>query len=42
MKTQKKDSILYEPPFCEVLCVAPQRVICDSQIEHVGEDEGEW
>ena len=33
---------VYESPDCEVLFVDTQKVICDSDTEHVGEDEGEW
>ena len=32
----------YEPPVCEIFSVGMQRVICGSETEHVGEDEGEW
>ena len=32
----------YGAPVCEVLFVAPERIICTSETEHVGEDEGEW
>ena len=32
----------YEAPACEIFTVGLQRVICGSETEHVGEDEGEW
>ena len=32
----------YEAPVCEIFGVSVQRVICDSETEKVGEDEGEW
>jgi hypothetical protein len=32
----------YESPVCEVLFVGTQKVICASDTEVVGEDEGEW
>ena len=36
------DTREYDAPNCEVYFVGPQRVICDSETEKVGEDEGEW
>jgi|GEM_PF-6219432 len=32
----------YVSPVCNVFFVGPQRIICDSETEKVGEDEGEW
>ena len=32
----------YDSPVSEMYIIGPQRVICDSETEHVGEDEGEW
>ena len=32
----------YASPACEVFVIGPQKVICDSETEKVGEDEGEW
>lgn len=32
----------YESPVCRVISVGTSRVICGSETEIVGEDEGEW
>lgn len=32
----------YESPVCRVIIVGAQKVICASDTEVVGEDEGEW
>ena len=32
----------YESPVCRVISVGTNRVICGSETEIVGEDEGEW
>ena len=32
----------YESPACEVIFVGAQKVICGSEAEIVGEDDGEW
>ena len=32
----------YEAPVSEILYIGPQRVLCDSETEHVDEDDGEW
>lgn len=32
----------YESPVCRVIPVETNRVICGSETEIVGEDEGEW
>ena len=36
------DTIVYESPDCEVFFVNAQKVICDSDTEHVDEEDGEW
>ena len=36
------DIQVYESPICEVIILGAQRVICASETEIVGEDEGEW
>ena len=38
----KADIQEYESPVCEMFFVGAQRVICASETEIVGEDEGEW
>jgi hypothetical protein len=32
----------YESPACEMIVVGTQRVICASETEHVGEEDGQW
>ena len=36
------DAQVYEAPVCRVISVGTNRVICGSETEIVGEDEGEW
>lgn len=36
------DFNVYESPTCEVFFVGTQKVICASDTETVGEDEGQW
>ena len=38
----KADIQEYESPACEMIFVGTQKVICASETEIVGEDEGEW
>ena len=38
----KADIQEYESPVCEMIFVGAQRVICASDTEVVGENEGEW
>lgn len=33
---------VYEAPVCEVVYLGAQKVICASDTEVVGEEEGEW
>ena len=33
---------VYDSPLCEEILLGPQKVICASDTEVVGEDEGEW
>ena len=42
MKNYMKNLGEYTSPISEVYIIGPQKVICNSETEHVGEDDGEW
>ena len=42
LSEETADINVYESPICEVHFMGTLKVICDSDTEHVGEDEGEW
>jgi len=42
LSKETSDIDIYMSPVCEVIFVGAQKVICASDTEVVGEDEGEW